>query len=135
MDELITNILTEVQYLAKERKIKLEYDCCRTPSPIKGEALQLKREVARLLHNALNYTPAGGFIRVSLCEQTQYLLVEVVDNGPAWQRRILKIYFIGFTGLKERGILLGLDWDFILQWNPSQSESKRFWHRLQRAEE
>jgi len=82
MDELIADILTEMQYLANERKIKLEYSCRRTPPKVKGEALQLKRVVANLLHNALNYTPAGGLIQVNLSEQVHHLLVEVADNGP-----------------------------------------------------
>jgi two-component system, NarL family, sensor kinase len=82
MDELIADIMTEVQYLALERKIKLEYVCQRTPPKVRGEAFQLKRVVANLLHNALNYTPSGGAITVSLVEKPQYLLAEITDSGP-----------------------------------------------------
>lgn len=82
LDELIADILTEVQYLSLERKIKLEYICRRTPPKVKGEALQLKRVIANLLHNALNYTPSGGIITVSLSEQPQHLLVNIADSGP-----------------------------------------------------
>jgi two-component system NarL family sensor kinase len=57
MDELVADSLTEVQYLAFERNIKLEYHCQRVPPKIKGEAIQLKRVIANLLHNSLNYTP------------------------------------------------------------------------------
>lgn len=82
LDELIADILTEVQYLAHERNIKLEYTCRQTPSKAKGDAFQLKRVIANLLHNALNYTPSGGSISVSLSEQSQHLLVEIKDTGP-----------------------------------------------------
>jgi two-component system NarL family sensor kinase len=81
LDELIADILTEVQYLALERNIKLEYECRKTPPKVKGEAFQLKRVIANLLHNALNYTPANGSIQVRLSEQPQQLLVEVEDTG------------------------------------------------------
>ncbi|MDH4379569.1 MAG: ATP-binding protein [Vampirovibrionales bacterium] len=82
MDELMADSLTEVQYLALERKITLEYYCQRIPPKIKGDALQLKRVVANLLHNSLNYTPSGGSIRVNVLEQAKQLLVEMIDSGP-----------------------------------------------------
>jgi two-component system NarL family sensor kinase len=127
MDELIADILTEMQYLANERKIKLEYDCRRTPPPIKGEALQLKRVVANLLHNALNYTPAGGFIQVSLCEQTQYLLVEVVDNGPGLAEGDLENIFHRFYRAEGTRDIVGTGLGLYLSRQLIQAHRGRIW--------
>lgn len=83
MDDLIADILTEIQYLAVERHITLTYLCKRTPPPVRGDSLQLKRVIANLIHNALNYTPSGGQVQIQLKEQpVGLLLVDVSDTGP-----------------------------------------------------
>jgi len=82
MDDLIADILTEIQYLAIEREITLSYSCKTAPSAVRGDALQLKRVLANLIQNALNYTPAGGQIQIQLQEQPSQLFVSVSDTGP-----------------------------------------------------
>jgi two-component system, NarL family, sensor kinase len=96
MDELIADILTEVQYLGTERGIKLEYACRRTPPKIKGEPAQLKRVVANLIHNALNYTPSSGTIQVILTEHEGHLRIEVIDTGPGLPKEDLEDVFHRF---------------------------------------
>lgn len=82
LDDLVADSLTEVQCLALERNIAVSYFCKRTPPPVQADALQIRRVMANLLHNALNYTPTGGNIQVLLSEHSAHLLVEVLDNGP-----------------------------------------------------
>ena len=96
LDELIADILMELQSLAMERHLKLEYVCRRTPPKIQGDAQQLKRVLANLLHNALNYTPSGGNIQVYLVEQGNQLLVEVIDSGPGLPKADLENVFHRF---------------------------------------
>ena len=96
LDELVADILTEVQYLATERNIHLEYICRRTPPNIKGDTLQLKRVVANLIHNAMNYTPAGGTVKIRIAEQHHNLLLEVLDNGPGLPEKDLDNVFLRF---------------------------------------
>ena len=81
LDDLIADVLTEFQYLAHERQVLLEYTCKKTPPALYGDALQIRRVLANLLQNALNYTPSGGTIQVSLKEQANHLMVEVADSG------------------------------------------------------
>lgn len=96
VDEMIADLLIEVQHLASERNIVLEYTCLRTPPPIKADILQLKRVIANLLHNALNYTPSGGKISLTLTEHPEHILVEVADTGPGIQSGDLEHVFERF---------------------------------------
>jgi two-component system, NarL family, sensor kinase len=96
MDGLIADLLTEIQPLASERKLHVDYFCRRLPPPVKGDALQLKRVIANLLHNALNYTPSGGRIEVSVIEDDSHLVVGVADNGPGLPETELENVFHRF---------------------------------------
>jgi two-component system NarL family sensor kinase len=90
MDELIADCLTDVQSLATDRQLELTYYCHRLPPKVRGDALQLRRVLSNLLHNALNYTPSGGHIQVKLSEQGQQLLIEVCDDGPGLKEEELE---------------------------------------------
>jgi two-component system NarL family sensor kinase len=96
MDDLIADILTELQFLANEREITLEYACQQAPPPISGEAIQLKRVLSNLIHNALNYTPARGRIQVHLKSGDGVLRVEVQDTGPGLSPQDLENVFHRF---------------------------------------
>jgi two-component system NarL family sensor kinase len=107
LDELVADIITEVQYLATERSITLDYSCYRTPPTIRGDAFQLKRVIANLLHNALNYTPAGGQIVVVLSEKSQSVLVEVSDSGPGLSEQDLENVFHRFYRAENSRNIVG----------------------------
>lgn len=127
LDELIADILTEVQVLASERRIKLEYSCRRTPPQIKGETLQLKRVIANLLHNALNYTPAGGFIQVNLLEEPHHLLVEIADNGPGLAEEDLENVFHRFYRVEGTRDIVGTGLGLYLSRQLIQAHRGRIW--------
>lgn len=127
LDELIADILTEMQALANERSIKLDYSCRRTPPKVKGEALQLKRVIANLLHNALNYTPAGGFIQVSLSEEPHQLLVEIADNGPGLAEEDLENVFHRFYRAEGTRDIVGTGLGLYLSRQLIQAHRGRIW--------
>jgi two-component system NarL family sensor kinase len=96
LDDLIADLLTEFQHLALERRIQLEYLCAETPLPAQADALQIKRVLANLIHNALNYTPANGAIKVRLLQKGNEALVEVLDSGPGLSEQDLEKVFHRF---------------------------------------
>jgi two-component system NarL family sensor kinase len=127
LDELIADILTEVQALANERKITLDYVCRRTPPKVRGEALQIKRVIANLLHNALNYTPSGGFIRVNLSEQSHTLLVEIADNGPGLAEEDLENVFHRFYRAEGTRDIVGTGLGLYLSRQLIQAHRGHIW--------
>jgi signal transduction histidine kinase len=82
------------------------------PPEVQGESLQLKRVLANLLHNALNYTPAKGQIKIKLEKNDQSVKVSVCDNGPGLPngdlRKVFHRFYRSDNGRDMVGTGLGL---------------------------
>jgi two-component system, NarL family, sensor kinase len=96
MDDLIADIMLELRHFADEQRVELQYYCAKTPSPIKADALQLKRVIANLLQNALNHSPAGSNVQISLSEDSNQLRVDILDMGPGLSAEDLRNLFQRF---------------------------------------
>ena len=127
MDELIADILTELQYIARERSLTLNYSCQKVPPLIRGEALQLKRVLSNLIHNALNYTPCGGYIAVSLVHNKEHLRVEVQDSGPGLSPDDLENVFHRFYRAGGDRQVIGTGLGLYLSRQIIQAHQGRIW--------
>jgi len=127
MDELIADIMTELQYLASERNITLDYICQKTPPFIRGESLQLKRVLSNLIHNALNYTPQGGYIEVALEHNSENLRIEVQDNGPGLSPKDLENVFHRFYRAGGGRQVIGTGLGLYLSRQIVQAHQGRIW--------
>jgi two-component system NarL family sensor kinase len=127
LDELIADILTEVQALANERSIKLDYICRRTPPKVYGDGLQLKRVLANLIHNALNYTPAGKAITVNVLEQPHELTVEVIDSGPGLSEEDVQNIFSRFYRAEGSRHIIGTGLGLYLSQQLITAHRGRIW--------
>ena len=52
-----------------------------TPVTVQGNAFLLQRLFANLLENALNYTPSGGKVSISLEQEKDWILISIQDTG------------------------------------------------------
>ena len=80
---------------------------------VEGDALLLQRAVGNLLDNALDFSPAGGRIEVSLALRGQQAEISVRDHGPgipdyADERVFEKFYSLARPGTQRRSTGLGL---------------------------
>jgi signal transduction histidine kinase len=66
---------------AEERQLRLT---CRyaTDPIVNGDADLIFQGVANLLDNAIKFTPAGGEVRLLLCENEREVLILITDTGP-----------------------------------------------------
>ncbi len=127
LDDLIADILTELQYLALERGISLTYQCLQTPPSVRGDALQLKRVIANLIHNALNYTPAGGEVNVHLNESPETLIVTVSDTGPGLPAADLDQVFNRFHHAGQNRAVIGTGLGLYLSRQIITAHRGRIW--------
>ena len=87
---------------AQRKKIQLHLDTTHfsSPSDIVADKEKLARIVFNLLSNALKYTPAGGFIHVSLADEGERLRIEVKDSGKGIDKEELTKVFERFFQAK-----------------------------------
>lgn len=67
---------------ARQLGVRLEVAVPPVLPIVECEPERVEQAVANLLENALNFTPDGGAVTLSACEQEGWLVVEVRDTGP-----------------------------------------------------
>jgi len=93
MPQSLPGLVREAVILSKDqvksKGLGLEIDIEDDLLPITFDRVSIQRAVINLLHNAINYTPSGGTIRVSVsdnhaCEGVpgECQVVSISDNGP-----------------------------------------------------
>ena len=80
IDRLLAELVGLLAIQAEEKQIKVllnpTHQACVT-----GDALQLQRLFRNLLENAIQYTPSGGVVTVSMVTDGPLVLVRVEDTG------------------------------------------------------
>ncbi len=77
---VLRELLILLEHAAKEKGISLTL-CCAKPISTLGDAAQLNRLFSNLLNNALQYTPPGGAVMLTLQQQRRSAVVRVEDTG------------------------------------------------------
>lgn len=87
---------------AQRKKIQMHLDTSHFSSSadVVADKEKLARIVFNLLSNALKYTPAGGFIHVSLADEGERLRIEVKDSGKGIDKEELTKVFERFFQAK-----------------------------------
>ena len=83
LEELLEDLVDLWLPQAEQKKINLQYlpEQGTTPVKVHGDALLLQRLFANLIENALNYTPSGGQVTLSLSQKEDWIWVTVQDTG------------------------------------------------------
>ncbi|WP_013324597.1 sensor histidine kinase [Gloeothece verrucosa] len=80
LHEVLEDLVDFLELTANAREINLKFEGLIEVF-IKGDSEQLSRLFSNLLNNALQYTPQGGQVTVSLNQNERYVLVSVEDTG------------------------------------------------------
>ena len=93
---------------AESREVKLELELGDAPVHVDGDRRALEQALGNLLDNAIQYTPAGGSVRLSVASQAGRALCAVTDTGigiePRHQERIFeRFYRVDKARSREQG--------------------------------
>jgi signal transduction histidine kinase len=113
LSDLLQELVELIEPSAEQKDIQLQ---CKPLPPIVilGDRNQLGRLFSNLLHNAVQYTPAGGRVSVTLTKQARYAVVSVEDTGIGIPEEQLPLIFDRFwradkaRSRREGGTGLGL---------------------------
>jgi len=111
--DLIRSNIDSAQKTAREKEVSLNsvMPCDGFP-PIRGDAGLLREVLRNLLDNAIQYTPAGGSVEISVARNDGFAVLTVADSGigipQSDQTRIFERFYrvdaarsreVGGTGL------------------------------------
>ncbi|WP_353815181.1 sensor histidine kinase [Agromyces sp. SYSU T00266] len=83
--DVASDAVAELRGLADGAGVRLDLVVSPDASPtVEGDALQLGRAVANLLANALQHTPAGGRVEVTIDGVGDEVRLAVADSGPGF---------------------------------------------------
>ena len=82
LQDLVSDLVEELAALALHKHIHFQAQMeAKLPLHVLGDEAQLYRLVFNLVVNALQYTPEGGQVTISLGQQAQQALIAIQDTG------------------------------------------------------
>jgi signal transduction histidine kinase len=78
---VVERALREQDTAAAAQRLRLLFDPGPEPFLVEGDPRRLEQVVANLVQNAVNYSPEGGDIRVSLAREGEAVALRVSDTG------------------------------------------------------
>jgi two-component system sensor histidine kinase CreC len=78
---LLDEVVAAAAAAAAPRQVQVRLDL-HEEAMVEGDPFLLRRAVSNLLDNAIDFSPAGGQVRVSLRRGRRDAVVEVADQGP-----------------------------------------------------
>jgi signal transduction histidine kinase len=82
LNDLVVDLIEELAALALAANVSLQADIqVNQPLYVLGDEEQLYRLITNLIINAIQYTPQGGNVTVTLNHEDQHALIQVQDTG------------------------------------------------------
>lgn len=109
---LLQEVMATAQDAGAARQVRVQLDV-HADATVEGDPFLLRRAVSNLLDNAVDFSPAGGLVRVQLeCTQRQ-ARIQVQDQGPgipeyAQEKVFEKFYSLARPHSRKKSTGLGL---------------------------
>lgn len=82
VEEVVEEIIDNFNTIIKTSRVSINFAILNGPLPkVETDGEKLKRVIVNLLSNSIKYTPARGYIRISVEKDSKYLIVSVADSG------------------------------------------------------
>jgi two-component system sensor histidine kinase CreC len=111
--EIVSRAIDQARPLAEIAGVPLVEPAAGGPLPVRGDAFILRAAVTNLLENAIDFSPRGSPVEVSLAVADGRLELTIRDHGPgipeyARERVFERFYSLRHLGAGRKGTGLGL---------------------------
>lgn len=80
LNQLVADLVTLLEPSAQTKAIDLQL-ICRAELWVQGDLSRLYRVFSNMLHNAIQYTPHGGRVRITLVHHSRWAIAIIEDTG------------------------------------------------------
>lgn len=111
ISKLSADIIAILAPSAIDKHIEIALDCKQKKLSIQGNYTALSLMIRNLVDNAIRYTPEGGIVTIKVREDSEHVILSVIDNGPGIPEKLHSRVFERFfrvLGNKSPGSGLGL---------------------------
>ena len=109
---VVEDAVSALRHEAEGKGVALRSVLEPLPGPMLGDAARVQQIALNLLGNAIKFTPAGGYVEVSLHSRDSRAVLTVRDNGPGIEPELLPHLFDRFrqgaAAKGQGGLGLGL---------------------------
>lgn len=110
---VVSRAVDQARPLAELAGVTLECHLPDTPVEVVGDAFILRAAITNLLENALDFSPAGAPVRLTLASDARTATLEITDHGPgipdyARQRVFERFFSLRHHSTGRKGTGLGL---------------------------
>ena len=108
LSDIIRNVIDYSTLLVKERSLKIQFDSS-FEDEVEIDQNKMTQVISNLLSNAIKFSPVGGLISISLCQNGDEVLFAIADQGPGIKDQELPYVFEkywngGVSGCSETGL-------------------------------
>ena len=108
IESLVRSVVDLTAHTAKQRGILLESEISSNLPLVECDAEQITQALLNVTLNALQVTPAGGAVSVSVQQQDEMVLMRIRDEGRGIEEADRERIFDPFSTTKEGGTGVGL---------------------------
>jgi two-component system sensor histidine kinase CreC len=101
LGQLARQVCAEHSGAAAARQVRCELDTPGEPCRVNGDAVLMKHALINLLENAIDFSPAGGEVRMLLSTLDGHHQLRILDQGPGIPDYALPRLFERFYSLKH----------------------------------
>jgi len=108
LNHLIKDIHVLLQPMFKAKNIELIYQEPETEHLVQGDISKIKSVITNILFNALEALNDGGFVKIELNKNKDFIEIKIEDNGKGINDKDIEKIFNPFFSTKKTGNGIGL---------------------------
>ena len=100
---LASEVVAEAEARAQSLRVRIELQVEAALPPVQGDPFLLRRMLANLIDNAIDFSPADGVVALSVRSDAGAIRIEVADRGPGIPEYAIERVFERFYSLPRPG--------------------------------